>query len=67
MDAEIVEAYRDRMVDEPESVIKVPVALTENELMLFRMLRNGDYGSTRLEQERLPMDFVYEKVRVWAG
>lgn len=67
MDTETVKAYRDRMVDEPESVIREPVALTESELMLFRMLRNGDYGSARLEQERLPMDFVYEKVRVWAG
>lgn len=67
MDTETVEAYRDRMVDEPESVIREPVALTESELMLFRMLRNGDYGSARLEQERLPIDFVYEKVRGWAG
>lgn len=67
MDTETVEAYRDRMVDEPESIIREPVALTEHELMFFRMLRNGDYGSARLEQERLPMDFVYEKVRVWAG
>lgn len=67
MDSEVVEAYRDRMVDEPESVTREPVALTDRELMLFRMLRNGDYGSTRLEQERLPMDFVYEKVRLWAG
>lgn len=67
MDSEVVEAYRDRMVDEPESVTREPVALTDRELMLFRMLRNGDYHSTRLEQERLPMNFVYEKVRLWAG
>lgn len=67
MDSETVEAYRDRMVDEPESVTREPFALTDRELMLFRMLRNGDYDSTRLEQERLPMDFVYEKVRLWAG
>ena len=67
MDTETVEAYRDRMVDEPESVARDPVALTDCELTLFRMLRNGDYGGARLEQERLPMDFIYEKVRMWAG
>ena len=67
MDSETVEAYQDRMVDEPESVAREPIALTDRELLLFRMLRNGDYGHTRLEQERLPMDFVYEKVRLWAG
>ncbi|WCG83127.1 Wadjet anti-phage system protein JetD domain-containing protein [Pectobacterium sp. A5351] len=67
MDLETVEAYRDRMVDEPESLAREPVALTDRELMLFRILRNGDYGCTRLEQERLPMDFVHEKVRQWAN
>lgn len=65
MDTETVEAYRDRMVDEPESVIREPVALTDSELMLFRMLRNGDYGSARLEQERLPVDYVHRKLMLW--
>ncbi|ELO4658284.1 MULTISPECIES: Wadjet anti-phage system protein JetD domain-containing protein [Enterobacteriaceae] len=37
------------------------------ELILFRMLRNGTFGCTRLEQERLPIDFVYEKLRLWVG
>jgi hypothetical protein len=67
MDSEIVEAYPERMVDEPESVAREPVALTDRELTLFRMLRNGDFGCTRLEQERLPIDFVYEKLRLWAN
>lgn len=67
MDSDTVEAYRDRMVDEPESVTREPVALTDRELILFRMLRNGTFGCTRLEQERLPIDFVYEKLRLWAG
>ncbi|MIE72275.1 DUF3322 and DUF2220 domain-containing protein [Salmonella enterica subsp. diarizonae] len=66
MDSDTVEDYRDRMVDEPESVAREPVALTDCELILFRMLRNGDFGCARLEQERLPIDFVYEKVRLWA-
>lgn len=67
MDSDTVEVYRDRMVDEPESVAREPVALTDRELILFRMLRNGDFGCARLEQERLPIDFVYEKLRLWAG
>jgi hypothetical protein len=67
MDSATVDAYRERMVNEPESVTREPVALNDHELMLFSMLRNGDFGSTRLEQERLPMDYVYEKVRLWAG
>ena len=67
MDSETVEAYRDRMVDEPDSVTREPVALTDAELMLFRMLRSGYYGSTRLEQERLPGDFVHNKLKLWAG
>ncbi|EJI87074.1 hypothetical protein AEST_01150 [Alishewanella aestuarii B11] len=67
MDSDTVEAYRDRMVDEPESVTREPVALTDRELILFRMLRNGTFGCTRLEQERLPIDFVYEKLRLWVG
>jgi len=33
--------------------------------MLFRMLRNGDYGSARLEQERLPVDYVHRKLMLW--
>jgi hypothetical protein len=67
MDSATVDAYRERMVNEPESVTREPVALNDHELMLFSMLRNGDFGRTRLEQERLPMDYVYEKVRLWAG
>ncbi len=54
-------------VDEPESVTREPVELTDRELILFRMLRNGTFGWTRLEQERLPIDFVYEKLRLWVG
>ena len=65
MDSETVEAYRDRMVDEPESVFKEPIALTDDELTLFRMLRNRDYSHSRLEQERLPMDYVYKKIKLW--
>ena len=67
MDLETIEAYRDRMVNEPESVTREPIGLTAAELTLFRTLRNGNYGCTRLEQERLPMDVVYEKVLLWAG
>lgn len=49
MDLEIVEVYWDRMVDELELVIREFVVLIDCELMFFRMLCNGDYGSMCLE------------------
>ncbi|GAB2908316.1 Wadjet anti-phage system protein JetD domain-containing protein [Rheinheimera gaetbuli] len=67
MDSETVEKYKKRMVNESESLAKEPVALLEHELNLFRKLRSGEFGNTRLEQERLPMDYVYEKLKLWAG
>lgn len=67
MDSETVEKYKKRMVNESESLAKEPVALLEHELTLFRKLRSGEFGNTRLEQERLPMDYVYEKLKMWAG
>lgn len=67
MDAKTVELYRGRMVDEPESAFREPSALTDEELKLFRMLRQGDYGKKRLEQERLPMEYVYMNLKLWIG
>ena len=66
MDSETVKAYGDRMVDEPEPVVREPIALTKAELVLFRKLRNGDYVNTRLEQERLPMDYIFRNLKIWA-
>lgn len=65
MDAETVVAYQERMVDEPDSVIREPLALTRSERDLFRALRSGRYGHGRLEQERLPMDYIVRVMGLW--
>ncbi len=65
MDARTVENYQERMVAEPDSVAKEPIALTESELDLLRSLRSKKYVNTRLEQERLPMDYVIKTINAW--
>jgi hypothetical protein len=65
MDAATVEVYQERMVAEPDSVFKEPIALTEEELDLFKGLRSEQYANTRLEQERLPMDYVTKVIESW--
>lgn len=65
MDVVTVESYQDRMVPEPDSVSKEPIALTEEELDLFKRLRSEQYANARLEQERLPMDYVTENISSW--
>ena len=65
MDAATVERYQERMVAEPDSVIKEPIALTEEELELFQGLRSKRYANTRLEQERLPPDYATRIITSW--
>ena len=65
MDAATAEVYQERMVAEPDSVCKEPIALTKEELNLFRGLRSRQYANTRLEQERLPMDYVNKFIESW--
>jgi len=67
MDVVTVEAYQDRMVPEPDSVSKEPIALTEQELDLFNRLRSEQFVNARLEQERLPMDYVTKNIASWLG
>ncbi|MBO2609917.1 Wadjet anti-phage system protein JetD domain-containing protein [Shewanella algae] len=67
MDSETIETYRERMVAEHECTVKDPVGLTVAELALFRALRNGDYVHKRLEQERLPLDYVHKILRLWCS
>jgi hypothetical protein len=65
MDKVTVEIFEDRMVAEPDSVSKDPVALTDTELILFKQLRSDHYVNRRLEQERLPMDYVMKNIASW--
>lgn len=65
MDELTVEAFGERMVPEPDSVSKDPIALTDKELVLFKSLRADRYVDRRLEQERLPMEYVVQNIEEW--
>lgn len=65
MDELTVKTFAQRMVPEPDSVSKDPIALTEKELALFKGLRANQYANKRLEQERLPMDYVAQHIDAW--
>ena len=65
MNAVTVEAFEARMVAEPESVTKDPVAMTDIELALFKKLRSNFYANKRLEQERLPIEHVMKNIESW--
>ncbi|WP_250657086.1 Wadjet anti-phage system protein JetD domain-containing protein [Alkalimarinus coralli] len=67
MDEQTVKTFADRMVSGPDSVAKTPVALTDKELILFNGLRADHYANKRLEQERIPVDYVLESLRLWLG
>lgn len=67
MDEQTVKAFAERMVPEPDSVSKDPVALTEKELALFKALRADQYADKRLEQERLPMEYVAQNIDAWVA
>ncbi|PIE20725.1 MAG: hypothetical protein CSA61_00755 [Neptuniibacter caesariensis] len=65
MDELTVKTFAERMVPEPDSVSKDPVALTETELVLFKGLRADHYAGRRLEQERLPMEYIAQHIDAW--
>ena len=65
MDELTVETFAERMVPEPDSVSKDPIALTDKELALFKSLRADHYVDRRLEQERLPMEYVAQNIEEW--
>ena len=67
MNRATVIAFKDRMVPEPDSPTGEPPALTPEELHLFRQLRAGEFGHARLEQERIPGDYVQGAVDGWLG
>ncbi|PID43347.1 MAG: hypothetical protein CSA52_02250 [Gammaproteobacteria bacterium] len=65
MDELTVKAFEERMVPEPDPVSREPVALTEKELALYKDLRADRYVGKRLEQERLPMEYVVQNIDAW--
>lgn len=67
MDEQVVTLFQSRMVDEPLSIFTEPKHLTYNELILFRALREGAFGKTRLEQERISADYIDTRLRHWTS
>ena len=65
MSVQEVVQFEERMVGEPDSVLKEPEHLSETERMLFRDLRADVYQGRRLEQERLDYDYIERIVKAW--
>ena len=65
MDEQTVATFAERMVPEPDSGCKPPMALTAAELALWHDLRAERYANSRLEQERLPMEYVAHHLAAW--
>ncbi|MCO6413242.1 MAG: hypothetical protein J5I92_10895 [Thiogranum sp.] len=62
MDEATLERFRERAVTEPESVESLPENLTSAESRLFEELKAG---ALRLEQERLPPDYISTRLLAW--
>jgi len=65
MDEPTLLQHQARMVDEPTPLDPLPESLTAAEQQLFCRLRDGHYGRSRLEQERLSPDFVRGRLGEW--
>ena len=65
MDDQTIKQFINRMVDEPDSINHEPTHLTHDELTLFTELRRGIYGFKRLEQERLPSEYIKQTLEKW--
>ena len=58
IDEQTILKFQGRMVDEAQALNQIPPNLTAEEQELFQRLRQGDYGKTRLEQERISADYI---------
>lgn len=65
MDHSTLVRYENRMVKAPSFNKKTPVNFTESELALFERLQHNTEGKNRLEQERLPPDYIEDKLLNW--
>jgi len=65
MDEATLLQHQTRMVNEKESYKLSPEHLSEAEQQLFHRLRDGYYGKTRLEQERLASDYIRQQLNQW--
>ena len=65
MNVQTVELYQSAMVDEPSSLKKRQLYLTDAEQDLFEKLHNQHYAANRLEQERLATGYIHQQIQVW--
>ncbi len=65
MDEQTLKSHLSRMVDEPTSLTQEPEYLTAEERLLFNRLQSQYYQHSRLEQERLSIDFIYQRLQLW--
>jgi len=65
MDLATLKVHEERMVQEPEPLNTLPTRLTAQEQQLFLDLVAGRFLSTRLEQERISLDYVICALNTW--
>lgn len=65
MEQVTVLTFQQRMVAEPEKFASVPAHLNADEQRLFIDLKTDKFGLGRLEQERLPGDYVHQQLQRW--
>ena len=65
MDSETIHQHEERMVIEPEPLEKRPEFLLDTEVQVFLGLKDRQYLGSRLEQERLSPDYIYDKLEAW--
>jgi hypothetical protein len=65
MNKATLNAYAERMVTAKAYNKRPPVNLSNNEQALFGLLEQGINGKNRLEQERLPQDFIKTQLLDW--
>ena len=65
MDKHTFIKFQQRTISEPAPVDKLPPNLLAEEIELFEELRQGIYGDSRLEQERLSSDYIQDQLSGW--
>ncbi len=65
MDAQTLTQFKKRMVGEPDSKGLVPSHLSSAEWALFNDLRQAEPRQRRLEQERLPNEYIEQALQQW--
>jgi len=57
--------FQQRAISEPVPADTLPPNLLAEEIELFKELRQGIYGDSRLEQERLSSDYIQDQLSGW--